>query len=291
MARGWKVSINDLTKACRSKWSESECTARCRLATAYHLVSRLKWDELIYGHLTLRVPGTDHFLINPFGMPYSLITARSLVKVDLDGIVIDPGCTKFSFQRTGYVIHSAIHGARKDLNALIHIHTSEGMAVASSVERLQPVCQHSVFIEPVSYHPYRGIVVDQTERAELARNFPVPSKCLVMRNHGLLTGGGTIEEAFLLMFYLHAVCKVYVDAGYTHRPVPENFVVSPDIVENSVRDTLANNFADGSFGLKDFQAMALELDREGMCTGYPYSEEVSKLLGWHDVDNDETCDS
>ena len=167
------------------------------------------------------------------------------------------------------MIHSAIHDARRDLNALIHIHSREGMAVASSVDKLLPVCQDSVFLEPISYHNFHGIVVGEGEKKALAKDFVAPSKCLMMRNHGLLTGGRTLEEAFLLMYYLHSVCKVYVDAGYTHRTVPSEMVI-PDAVIDASMEAVAVNIKTSSFGKMDFESLARQLDYAGLETGYPY---------------------
>ena len=201
------------------------------------------------------------------GMHYSEITASSLVKIDLSGNVIHKGTSDFSFQQTGYVIHSAIHGNRPDLNALMHIHSRAGVGVACSVDKIVPICQHSVFIEPVSYHPFRGIVTVEAEKLELAENFAAPSKCLLMKNHGLLTGGGTIEEAFFRMYMFHTVCQAYIDAGYTHRTVPADKIVSQNIVRSSLEAAASQV---GSAGYLDFRALARQLDSAGYETGYPY---------------------
>ncbi|KAL5248492.1 hypothetical protein ACHWQZ_G017626 [Mnemiopsis leidyi] len=262
------IKINDITSSMKKCMGVQESEARCKLATAYRLTHFSGWDELIYGHLTLRVPGTQHILINPFGMHYNEITASSLVKIDLAGNIIDKGTSDFSFQRTGYVIHSAIHENRPDLNALMHIHSRAGVGVACSVDALVPMCQHSVFIEPVSYHPFRGIVTEESEKVELAENFVAPSKCLLMKNHGLLTGGATIEEAFIRMYMFQTVCQAYVDAGYTHRPVPSETILSGDVIKQSVEAAASQ---DGKhFGMLDFRALARQLDSAGYETGYPH---------------------
>jgi adducin len=179
--------------------------------------------------------------------------------------VIDAGTSCFSFQQTGYVIHSAIHESRPDLKALMHIHSRAGVGVSCSVDKIVPICQHSVFIEPVSYHPFRGIVTEQSEKLELAENFKAPSKCLLMKNHGLLAGGATIEEAFFRMLQFHIVCQAYIDAGYTHRPVPADKIVSQDIVEKSVK--AATSQVGSNFGKLEFKALARQLDAAGYETG------------------------
>lgn len=201
------------------------------------------------------------------GLHYDEITASSLVKIDIAGNVIDKGTSNFSFQRTGYIIHSAIHDHRPDLNALMHIHSRAGVGVASAVDKMVPICQHSVFIEPVSYHPFRGIVTEENEKLELANNFKAPSKCLLMKNHGLLTGGENIEEAFFRMYMFHTVCQAYIDAGYTHRAVPDDKILSSRIVETSVDAATRQTGLPGSL---DFAALARKLDRAGYETGYPY---------------------
>ena len=165
------------------------------------------------------------------------------------------------------MIHSSIHESRPDLNAVMHIHSRAGIGVACSVDQMVPICQHSVFIEPVSYHPFRGIVTEESEKLELAENFVAPSKCLLMKNHGLLTGGVSIEEAFFRMFMFHKVCEAYIDAGYTHRPVPEGKTVSQDLVKKSVA---AAEGQVGSPGLLEFKALSRQLDKAGYETGYPY---------------------
>ena len=150
----------------------------------------------------------------------------------------------------------------------MHIHSRAGVGVACSVDEMVPMCQHSVFIEPVSYHPFRGIVTQESEKIELAENFLAPSKCLLMKNHGLLTGGATIEEAFSRMYNFHTVCQAYVDAGYTHRPVPPEKILSKDIIEMSVKAAAS---MDGEhFGMMDFAALARQLDSAGYETGYPH---------------------
>lgn len=193
------------------------------------------------------------------------MTANDLIKIDIHGNVISKGNSEFGFQQTGYIIHSAIHQHRPDLAALMHIHSRAGVAIAASVDKLLPICQHSVFIEPVSYHPFRGIVTEEAEKAELAANFPAPSQCLLLRNHGLLTGGSSVEEAFFNMFMFHVTCQAYIDAGYTSRAVPPDKVLSKEVVEKSVK---AAEQVRGKAGVMEFRALARQLDVAGYKTGY-----------------------
>ena len=202
------------------------------------------------------------------GLHYNEITASNLVKIDIAGNVIDPGTSKFSFQQTGYIIHSAIHEQRPDLNTLLHMHSAAGTAVSTAVDKLLPISQNAVYLEPISYHPFRGIVVAEHEKDELAENFPAPSKCLLMKNHGLLTGGVSVEEAFFLMFMFHGMCQVYVDAGYTHRPVPQDKVFPDQMIRESIE--ACEMQAEEGLGLRDFQALCRQLDLAGWETGYPY---------------------
>ena len=119
--------------------------------------------------------------------------------------MVDPGTSKFPFQPTGGVIHSAIHANRPDLHCLYHMHSREGIALATAVERIEPVCQSNTELGQISYHDFRGVVFEEADKEPLSRDFPAPSKTLIMRNHGLLTGGKTIEEAFNIMYFLWQV--------------------------------------------------------------------------------------
>lgn len=187
--------------------SESEWSARVELAACYRLVAHYRMTDMIYNHISLRVPGTeDQFLINPFGLLYEEVTASSLVKVDQNGILIDDD--GLDVNPAGFVIHSAIHMARHDVACVMHTHTRAGVAIAASKHGLLPVSQHAMrFFNRVGYHDYEGIALDVDERDRLVADIGAHST-LILRNHGLLTAGGSVHEAFELMYYLEMACKI-----------------------------------------------------------------------------------
>lgn len=191
--------------------SSEEWDLRERLAAAYHIVDFLGWSESIYGHITLKLPGgAGHFLINPYGLRYDEVTAENLVKIDLAGNRVGPG--EYPVNVAGYVIHSAIHEARDDLACVIHTHTTAGMAVAAQSQGLLPISIHaSGFFGRVGYHDYEGPSLAVDEKQRLVESLG-DHKVLILRNHGLLVGGATLEEAFILMFRLQRACEVQVAA-------------------------------------------------------------------------------
>jgi len=169
--------------------------------------------DLIYNHITARIPGTqDHLLINLYGLLYKEITASSLVKIDVEGNILAKPDTDYSINKSGYVIHGAIHKARPDVGCIIHTHTRAGMAVAAMKCGLLPMSQTSIRFEGhISYHDYEGPAVDLAERERLVADLG-PHDALVLRNHGLLTCGPTIQQAFNTMYQLEMSCRGQVDA-------------------------------------------------------------------------------
>jgi ribulose-5-phosphate 4-epimerase/fuculose-1-phosphate aldolase len=190
----------------RQRVSEGEWQARVELAAAYRLVAHYGWTHLINNHISLRVPGTaDQFLINPFGFLYEQITASSLVKIDVDGNILD--ASPYEVNRAGFVIHSAIHMARKDLHAIIHTHTVAGQAVSALPCGLLPLNQSVMrYYKRIGYHEFEGVAKDLDERARIVADLG-DQKCLIMKHHGLLTAGVNIGEAFNLMYYLEKSCE------------------------------------------------------------------------------------
>jgi ribulose-5-phosphate 4-epimerase/fuculose-1-phosphate aldolase len=193
---------------------EAEWQTRVELAACYRLVARYGMGDLIYNHITARVPGPEHhLLINPFGMLYEEITASSLIKIDLEGNVIEaPEGISYGVNRAGYVIHSAVHGARPDVTCVIHTHTRAGCAVSAMAEGLMPISQTALrFYGRIGYHDFEGPATDLAERERLIANLG-QWDALVLRHHGLLTCGRTIGEAFHLMQRLDAACQIQVSA-------------------------------------------------------------------------------
>lgn len=191
-----------------------EWETRVQLAACYRLVEHFGMTDLIYNHITARVPGPDHhFLINPFGPHYSEITASSLVKVDLDGKNVDG--TDTPINPAGYVIHSCIHRARPDVQAVIHTHTRAGIAVSCMEEGLVPMEQNGFqFLGRIAYHDYEGLALNDEEQARLLDDMG-DCDVMILRNHGLLTCGSNISQAFRKIYYLENACKIQLDVMAT----------------------------------------------------------------------------
>jgi ribulose-5-phosphate 4-epimerase/fuculose-1-phosphate aldolase len=188
--------------------SDAEWQVRVDLAAAYRLVAYYGMDDSIYTHISARVPGQEtQFLINPFGVLFRDITASSLVKIDMDGKILDD--SPFDVNPAGFTIHSAVHSARHDAACVLHTHTVAGVAVSSLAVGLQPCNQWALeFHNRVVYHDYEGIALDHDERARLVADLGPDAKALILRNHGLVTLGRTVAEAFILMFNLERACRV-----------------------------------------------------------------------------------
>ena len=204
------------------KVSAAEWEARIDLAAAYRLVALYKWDDLVFTHITMRVPDAeDQFLINPYGLFFDEITASSLVKIDLAGRKVQD--SPFEVNPAGFVIHSAIHAARHDARCVMHTHTLNGVAVSAQRAGLLPISQHSMFsLGSLGYHDFEGPALNDDEKPRLVADLGDKSS-LILRNHGLLTVGETVSDAFVAMYYLEASCTIQVRAqvGGELIPVPK----------------------------------------------------------------------
>jgi ribulose-5-phosphate 4-epimerase/fuculose-1-phosphate aldolase len=191
--------------------SAEEWQVRVDLAAAYRLVALFKWDDLIFTHISARVPGDGHaFLINPYGMMFEEITASSLVKVDLDGRKLDD--SPYPVNPAGFTIHSAVHAARPDAQCVLHTHTLNGVAVSAQRDGLLPISQHSIFVlSSLAYHDYEGVALRDDEKPRLVNDLGTKS-FLMLRNHGLLTVGRSIADAFQAMYFFEASCAIQVRA-------------------------------------------------------------------------------
>jgi ribulose-5-phosphate 4-epimerase/fuculose-1-phosphate aldolase len=202
--------------------SAAEWEARVDLAAAYRLVAHYKWDDLVFTHISMRVPDADdQFLINPYGLFFDEITASSLVKIDLAGKKV--GDSPFEVNAAGFVIHSAIHAARHDARCVMHTHTLNGVAVSAQRAGLLPISQHSMFtLSSLAYHDFEGPALNDDEKPRLVADLGDKSS-LILRNHGLLTVGETVADAFVAMYYLEASCAIQVRAqsGGELIPVPK----------------------------------------------------------------------
>jgi ribulose-5-phosphate 4-epimerase/fuculose-1-phosphate aldolase len=194
--------------------SPEEWQTRVDLAACYRLVADFGLSDLIFTHITARVPGTeDQFLINPYGMMFDEITASSLVKIDLSGNKVEE--SEHLVNPAGFTIHSAVHAAREDALCVMHLHTDYGIAVSVQKEGLLPISQQSLFpLSSLAYHDYEGLALNDDEKPHLVADLG-DKKNLILRNHGLLTVGKTVAEAFLSMFILERACKIQILAQST----------------------------------------------------------------------------
>jgi len=191
--------------------SPQEWAVRCDLAALYRLAALHGWDDLIFTHISARVPGPEHhFLINPYGMMFEEITASSLVKVDQAGEKVAP--SDFNVNPAGFIIHSAVHEAREDAQFVMHLHTVAGVAVSTQREGLLPISQHSLFpLASLSYHDYEGVALNPEEKVRLVADLGSTS-IMMLRNHGLLTLGRSAADTFLKMFMLQRACEIQIAA-------------------------------------------------------------------------------
>ena len=234
--------------------SAEEWQARLDLAACYRLVHMFGMDNLIYTHISARVPGPEeHFLINGFGLLYEEITASNLVKVDLEGNVISD--SEYGINPAGYVIHSCIHRERPDVACVLHTHTVAGTGVSAQEEGLLPLSQTSMlFTGNVAYHDYEGIALREDEQERLVGDLG-EKKAMILRNHGLLTVGETVAEAFVLMYYLDEACRIQIAAqagGKLSKPAQP--------VQDSVAQAFSGGFGAG-VGKREFAALVRRLDR------------------------------
>ena len=215
--------------------SAAERRARIELAACYRLVAHYRMTDLIYTHISARVPGRpQHFLINPYGLMFEEITASALVTVTFDGRIVDDP-SGLGINPAGFVIHSAIHGARHDVGCVIHTHTAAGLAVAAQKRGLLPLSQHAMrFTDRLAYHDYEGVAVDLAEQRRLVRDLG-RNNAMILRNHGLLTCGATVAEAFDLIYYLERACQAQVGAMAGAAPL--------SIPRRSVARKVARQFA------------------------------------------------
>jgi ribulose-5-phosphate 4-epimerase/fuculose-1-phosphate aldolase len=248
----------------RDQVSPEEWQARLDLAACYRLLDSYGMTDLIYNHVTLRIPGTDHLLINLYGLLYREITATSLAKIDVEGNILWKPATEYGINRSGFVIHGAIHAARPDVAAVIHTHTRAGMAVSAMTCGLLPLFQTTMrFVGHLGYHGYEGPAVDLDERERIVADLG-PHDAMIMANHGLLTCGATIQQAFNTMYQLELACRAQVDAmaARTELTMP-----SGEILEKT-----AHLYQPGTrrpYGVLEWHAMLRLLEAEQKNSGFP----------------------
>jgi ribulose-5-phosphate 4-epimerase/fuculose-1-phosphate aldolase len=235
--------------------SKEEWDQRVALAAAYRLVAHFRWDDVVFTHLSARVPGPEHhFLINPYGMLFEEITASSLVKIDIDGKKV--GDSPYPVNPAGFTIHSALHMNRDDAHCVIHVHTTDGVAVSAQEDGLLPLDQHAMMIAgDLAYHDYEGVALDLDERERLVQDIGAKN-AMILRNHGTLTIGKNCPDAFLRMYYLERACTMQVRAL--------SGGVKSNMPNQGVPEKTANQGAmafDGLVGALAWPALLRKLDR------------------------------
>ncbi|HXV22812.1 MAG TPA: class II aldolase/adducin family protein [Alphaproteobacteria bacterium] len=235
------------------RWSPQERAARIELAACYRLIAQFRMTDLVYTHISARIPGTEHFLLNPYGLLFEEVSASNLVRIDLEGRVVEN--TPHQVNPAGFTIHSAVHRARPDVHCVLHTHTRAGIAVSCMREGLLPVSQIAMqFYGRLAYHDYEGIALDLDERDRLARDLG-DRKAMILRNHGLLTAGASVPEAFSLMFYLERACEIQIAALSTGR---ELMMPSPEVCAKVARQYEDDQEAGGT---REWRALLRQLDR------------------------------
>ena len=239
----------------KSKVSEAEWQTRVDLAACYRLVAKYGWDDLIFTHISARVPGEGHqFLLNPYGMTFDEVTASSLVKIDLEGRkLLD---SPYEINPAGFTIHSAIHGAREDARCVLHTHSLNGVAVSATKGGVLPVSQQSIFVlASLGYHDYEGVALLDGEKPRLVRDLGDKS-FMMLRNHGLLTAGATIPDAFLLMYIFETACTIQLRAQAASS---ELITIDPKIVAGAMM--MAKQGTRSAGGALAWPALLRKLDR------------------------------
>ncbi|MES2227280.1 MAG: class II aldolase/adducin family protein [Pseudomonadota bacterium] len=240
--------------------SDTEWQLRCDLAAAYRLVALYGWTYLIGNHLSARIPGTDdEFLLNPYGLMFEEITASSLVKVDQNGTILSE--TDHIINPAGFVIHSCIHAARHDIGCVMHLHTRDGSAVATQEGGLLPITQNALLIhDQVTYQDYEGVALNRDEQKRLVADLG-DKRIMMLRNHGTLTAGRTVGDAFVTMYRLEKACELQIAAqsgGQRLYPLPQAVV-------QSTIETGRKIYSKGGLspdGEREWKALLRKLDRE-----------------------------
>ena len=240
-----------------SNSSQQERSIRIELAAAYRLVDFFGWCELIYGHLTAHVPGPEpHFLINPYGLNYDEVTATNLIKIDINGKMVE--ASPYAVNEAGFVIHSAVHMMSKENNRVVmHTHSRSGMAIAALEEGLLPISMGATaFFEDIAYHDYEGPSLYLEERERLQESLG-DKKVLILRNHGLLTVGRTVAEAFIRLYRLESACQVQLDAG----AAGSLRVLNQELARKSGKDVKRFMEQEDNFGQLEFDALVRKIDK------------------------------
>ncbi|XP_036443494.1 alpha-adducin isoform X6 [Colossoma macropomum] len=276
MSLGMVTPVNDLRGSDSIAYEKGEKLLRCKLAAFYRLADLFGWSQLIYNHLTVRLNSEqERFLIVPFGLLYSEVSASSLVKINLQGEIVDRGSTNLGVNQAGFTLHSAIYAARPDVKCIVHIHTPAGAAVSAMKCGLLPISPEALSLGEVTYHDYHGVLVDEEENVLIQKNLGPTSKVLILRNHGLVSVGETVEEAFYYIHNLVRACEIQVRT-LASAGGPDNLVML-DPSKYKSRSRHPEPAGDGTsphpkwqVGEQEFEALMRMLDNLGYRTGYPY---------------------
>ncbi|XP_032251479.1 alpha-adducin isoform X3 [Phoca vitulina] len=277
MSLGMVTPVNDLRGSDSIAYDKGEKLLRCKLAAFYRLADLFGWSQLIYNHITTRVSSEqEHFLIVPFGLLYSEVTASSLVKINIQGDVVDRGSTNLGVNQAGFVLHSAIYAARPDVKCVVHIHTPAGAAVSAMKCGLLPISPEALSLGEVAYHDYHGILVEEEEKVLIQKNLGPKSKVLILRNHGLVSVGGSVEEAFYYIHNLVVACEIQVRT-LASSGGPDNLVLLDPGKYKAKSRSPGSPAGEGTssppkwqIGEQEFEALMRMLDNLGYRTGYPY---------------------
>ncbi|XP_077354619.1 alpha-adducin isoform X11 [Festucalex cinctus] len=293
MSLGMVTPVNDLRGSDSISYDKGEKLLRCKLAAFYRLTDLFGWSQLIYNHLSVRVSSDqERFLIVPFGLLYSEVTASSLVKIDLSGDIVDRGSTNLGVNGAGFNLHAAIFASRPDVKCVVHIHTAAGAAVSAMKCGLLPISPEALALGEVAYHDYQGILVDDEESVVIQKNLGKNAKVLILRNHGLVSVGETVEEAFYYINNLVNACEIQVRT-LASAGGPDNLVML-DPGKYKSRPRVPEPAGDGSsahpkwlVGEQEFEALMRMLDNLGYRTGYPYRCPALRDKGkkYSDVEN------
>ncbi|XP_032489553.1 alpha-adducin isoform X2 [Phocoena sinus] len=277
MSLGMVTPVNDLRGSDSIAYDKGEKLLRCKLAAFYRLADLFGWSQLIYNHITTRVSSEqEHFLVVPFGLLYSEVTASSLVKVNLQGEAVDRGSTNLGVNQAGFTLHSAIYAARPDAKCVVHVHTPAGAAVSAMKCGLLPISPEALSLGEVAYHDYHGILVDEEEKVLIQKNLGPKSKVLILRNHGLVSVGESVEEAFYYIHNLVVACEIQVRT-LASAGGPDNLVLLDPGKYKAKSRSPGSPAGEGSgsppkwqIGEQEFEALMRMLDNLGYRTGYPY---------------------
>jgi len=278
------LKIDDLSKK-RNEKSEDE-KLRCKLAACYRLVGTKGWDMSIFNHITIRSKeNPEHFLINPFGLLYQEMTASGMVKIDSDCTEIEAGSTSFGVNFAGFTLHSAIHDARSDINAVIHVHTSEAAGISALKSGMLLISQEAFICAAagIGYHDYEGVLIDQDMRQVISKDLD-QNRILILRNHGAAFCGKTIEEAFFWLYTFMTAVKIQhvaqsAASGQDNLHYPPKRILDQlkMIFEAGGVSQNSNDGIEWGVGEMEYEAEMRNLDYKGYQTGYDYKKQPSFL--------------